>query len=91
MDNPSDLIDTWGDWTDEVVTHRHRCHQNHHDGVGILRRESGPTDFEGWILASMELTTEDDVNSGRAPAIGGVVRCSAIAISFCPFCGASLS
>ena len=91
MDNPSDLIDTWGDWTDEIVIERHQCPQNHHDDIGILRRESALTDHVGWILANMELTTDEDVISGRAPAVGGVERCTAIVISFCPFCGGSLS
>ena len=84
------IIDTWEDWTNEVVTARHRCPENHHTDVGVLRRESCAQVPEGWILANMEIATEQDVQSGRAPRIGDVERCMAIQIFFCPFCGSSL-
>jgi hypothetical protein len=91
MNDEGDIIEAWEEWTDEVVTARHRCDQNQHDDIGILHRESGHSGPEGWILANMELATEEDVQSGRAPTLGDVERCTAILISFCPFCGSSLS
>jgi hypothetical protein len=85
-----DIIDSWQDWTDEVVTARHRCPQNDHTDVGVLRREASAPSRDGWILANMEIATEEDVRGGRAPRIGDVERCIAIQIFFCPFCGSSL-
>ena len=85
-----DIIDSWQDWTKELVTARHHCLQNTHSGVGILRRESSGPLPEGWILANMEIATEEDVRSGRAPRLGDVESCLSIPIFFCPFCGVSL-
>ena len=86
MTAQNDIIETWGDWTDEVVTARHRCPQNHHDDIGVLARAAGMSG-PGWILAIMEIGTDEDVRNGSVPQAGDVERATAINISFCPFCG----
>jgi hypothetical protein len=80
----------WAAWTDDVILEHHRCLSNPHDDVGILRKAAGTHGPEAWILASMPLASERDVQDGLAPEAGDPLSATSIVVSYCPFCGASL-
>ena len=88
-----ELLDSppgWVAWTDDVILQSHQCSRNPHEDVGILRKAAGPHGPEAWILASLPLASEQDVQDGLAPEAGDPLNATSIVISFCPFCGVSL-
>ena len=80
-----DVTNSSQHWTDEIVTARHRCPQDDHLDVGILRRESCAPLPDAWILANMESATEEDVRSGRACVLAMWKGARQFRSSFAPF------
>ena len=75
----------------KIGSQYHKCNESLKQHVEIVYTDfDEETGEKQWWFHIFQEATEKDLEDGKADEIGKLLFSSAIAISFCPFCGTKL-